>query len=61
MVKWSGEGTESKWFKVGLECGMWSDEEPGVLTPRDGKKEKGYSSSRSKAQREGEKIQGRWN
>lgn len=45
MVNWSTEGKKSKWFKVGLEHGMWSDEEPGGLTPWDGKNEKGCSSS----------------
>ena len=45
MVNWSAEGKKSKWFKVGLEHGMWSDEESGGLTPWDGKNEKGCSSS----------------
>lgn len=61
VVRWSMEERESKLFKVGLECGMWSDEEPRILTSQDGKKWKVCSSSVESVAEEGKRIQESWN
>lgn len=53
-VNWSTEGKKSKQFKVGLEHGMWSDEEPGGLTPWAGTNERLWLSQKQGTDGRGE-------